>query len=151
MSYLLPIPFSPWKTYNWLSRELSGVIQKNLLTEEAVTEVVNGRARVEFNRWVAGGGIWHFPQQSPELTIRISPLQPLQEQSLSLLHEVAHLYYGVLGNAHYLRTDSFGKRTENGLLEDLLQQEAQRFYGERKVFVDKLVRRLHEGVQLPLW
>ena len=60
---------------------------------------------------------------------------PEEEQKITLIHEISHIYYRIMG---------IENRTWEG--EELLEKEAKRFYDSNTEFVEEIYKRIKEVI-----
>ena len=93
---------------------------------------------IEFNFYPTGLLV---SNESYKFNICINLRQGIEGQGLSLIHEVIHGFYRAKGVGLFPRY-YLGEKTEGAIMEDIIEEEARRFYNENKYFVDNLIGRL---------
>lgn len=120
-------------------RSLRNVILTNPLRPEDVEGVLS-RSEIKWSSW---SSCW---TDDKPLHWVITLKKDGSDLAVALLHEVAHAYYR--GGAGWkARTHADGTKTDAGLIEDIIEGEAQRFYAVHRDFVDGIVERLRRTSQ----
>lgn len=104
-------------------------IRRYPLTEQLVKSILREKIeKIELKPFFSSGYL--TPTRREKYIISINCLKPEEEQKLTLIHEIAHIYYHDFQNCNTL--------SEELEVERLLEEETKKFYRQNKDLVDEV-------------
>ena len=126
--------YKAWKNDDFTPERLEELIGKQPLTEEGITQLLGYTEFIVHLLVDTSGKAMIYPIAPSKYGIHINANQTRDEQEKGLVHEIAHAYYQC-GNR-------WGDFEITKKMDDLIEAEIQKFYGEHREFVRKLFESL---------